>query len=225
MIILRSGKRYTPGVRFIIIGSLACVAALASSPYGRGRADDYITSVKKIRADRDREYRDPKQSPLEPGDITGFKGLSYFKITPGYRVRARFVRTPDEKKFGMPTTTGQTRVYLKYGELKFVVAGQARTLGVYQSESLSKTEKYKNHLLIPFTDLTNGKETYGGGRYIDFVIPTSEAVVLDFNLAYNPSCAYNPSYSCPIPPRQNHLDIKIKAGEKAYQKPHGGRRA
>lgn len=222
---MRSEKRFTPGLRFIILGSLACVAALTFSPDGQGRADDYINSVKKIRTDRDREYRDTKQSPLEPGDIDGFKGLSYFKAAPGYRVQARFVRTPDEKKFGMPTTTGQTRVYLKYGELKFVIAGRAQTLGVYQSESLSKTEKYKNYLLVPFTDLTNGKETYGGGRYIDFAIPTSEAVVLDFNLAYNPSCAYNARYSCPIPPRQNHLDIKIKAGEKAYRKPHGGRHA
>ena len=217
--------RFTPGVRVIILASLACITALTLSPHSQGWADDYVNSVKKSRADRDREYKDPKQSPLGPGDIAGFKGLFYFKVAPGYRVQARFVRTPDEKKFGMPTTTGRTRIYLKYGELKFVIAGQVQTLSVYQSESLSKTEKYKNHLLIPFTDPTNGKETYGGGRYIDFEIPKSEAVVLDFNLAYNPSCAYNPSFSCPIPPRENHLNLKIKAGERAYRKPHGGRRA
>ena len=70
---------------------------------------------------------------------------------------------------------------------------------------------------IPFTDLTNGEETYGAGRYLDFKIPESEKVIIDFNLAYNPYCAYNHSYSCPIPPKENNLNIKIEAGEKTFE--------
>ncbi len=170
-----------------------------------------------FRAQRDAEFRDPKTSPLETWEIAKFAGLNYFNIDPSFKVPANFVRTPNEKKFNMPTSSGTTKVYLKYGELIFKVRNREYKLGVYQSEVLAKTEKYKNFLLIPFTDQTSGKETYGGGRYIDFEIPSSEVVTLDFNLAYNPSCAYSSRYNCPIPPRENRLRTKIRAGEKVYK--------
>ena len=132
----------------------------------------------EFRAYRDREFRDPERSPLETWEVSRFKGLNYFNITPAF----------------------------------------------YQGEALSKTDEYKDYLLIPFTDTTNGKETYGGGRYIDFAIPASEMVTLDFNLAYNPSCAYSSRYSCPIPPRENRLKAEIRAGEKTYRS-HGKSRS
>jgi len=77
---------------------------------------------------------------------------------------------------------------------------------------------YKNHIFIPFTDLTNGEETYGGGRYIDATIPKGKSITLDFNYSYNPYCHYTEGYNCPIPPKENFLDIKIKAGEKIWKK-------
>lgn len=205
-------------VTLIVVSVFCCFTALSQPGDTHVRTEEYDNAVKKFRADRDREFRDPKESPLETNEVAHFKGLSYFKINPAYRVRARFIRTPDEKKFSMPTSTGSTKVYLKYGELKFGMADQEHTLAVYQSEALSQTEKYKNYLLIPFRDLTSGKETYGGGRYIDFAIPASDQVMLDFNLAYNPSCAFSSRFNCPIPPRENRLNVKIKAGEKIYQK-------
>lgn len=205
-------------VTLILVSAFCCFTALSQPSDSHVRVDEYDNAVKKFRADRDREFRDPKESPLETNEVTHFRGLSYFKIDPAYRVRARFIRTPDEKKFSMPTSTGSTKVYLKYGELKFVMADQQHTLAVYQSEALSQTEKFKNYLLIPFRDLTNGKETYGGGRYIDFAIPASEQLILDFNLAYSPSCAYSSRFNCPIPPRENRLNVKIRAGEKTYRK-------
>lgn len=174
--------------------------------------------VTEFRAERHQEFLDPKKSPLEPAEVPMFKGLKYFKIDSHLRLQALFVRTPNEKKFNMPTSSGITKVYLKYGELRFKLGNQPHSLGVYQSEALSQTEKYKNYLLIPFTDLTNGYETYGGGRYIDFEIPASELVMLDFNLAYNPSCAYSNRYNCPIPPKENRLQARIRAGEKVYSK-------
>ncbi|MGH9943994.1 MAG: DUF1684 domain-containing protein [Pyrinomonadaceae bacterium] len=212
-------KRHQRTAALIIFSALYCVNTLWLPTYSRARTDEQQSQVVKFRSEREKEFRDPKESPLEADEVTRFKGLSYFKIHPAYRVSARFTRTPDERKFGMPTSAGKTKVYVKYGELKFVLAGLEHTLGVYQSEALSQTEKYKNYLLIPFKDLTTGKETYGGGRYIDFEIPTSEQVTLDFNLAYNPSCAYSPRFNCPIPPRENRLNVKIKAGEKTYRKP------
>ncbi|GAC1446502.1 MAG: hypothetical protein NVSMB56_05800 [Pyrinomonadaceae bacterium] len=119
----------------------------------------------------------------------------------------------------MPTSNGKSKIHLKYGEIQFVLNGQGLFLSVYQNEKLAQTEKYKDYLLIPFRDATNGTETYGGGRYIDFEIPHSDVVTIDFNRAYNPSCAYNATrFSCPIPPKENQLKIRIEAGEKTFKK-------
>ena len=203
--------------RFVVTAAYVfCLAALITGKSQTKQDDD--RAVKNFRAERHREFSDPSKSPLEQNEVAGFKGLNYFDIDSRYRVEARFERTPTEKKFNMPTSSGSTKVYLKYGLVRFNLAGSERVLGVYQSEALSQTEKYKNYLLIPFTDATNGKSTYGGGRYIDFEIPSSSPVTLDFNLAYNPSCAYSTRFNCPIPPRENRLKTKVNAGEKRYNR-------
>ncbi|MFZ0060703.1 MAG: DUF1684 domain-containing protein [Pyrinomonadaceae bacterium] len=203
---------------------LFCVLSFTSflAPPGFGQLG--IGDPLEFRAYRDREFRDPERSPLETWEVSRFKGLNYFNINPAFKVRAAFARTPNEKRFNMPTSSGTTEVYVKYGTLSFRLGDYPYVLGVYQSEALSQTDEYKDYLLIPFTDATNGKETYGGGRYIDFAIPASEMVTLDFNLAYNPSCAYSSRYSCPIPPRENRLKAEIRAGEKTY-KSHGKARS
>ena len=200
-----------------ILQLLIPISAVLLAP-ASALAQDRKSRITEFRAERHKEFLDPEQSPLEPAEIPKFKGLKYFGINYELRLPAQFVRTPNEKKFHMPTSSGITKVYLKYGELRFQLGAQLLSLGVYQSEALSQTEKYKNYLLIPFTDMTSGDETYGGGRYIDFEIPAAEFVVLDFNLAYNPSCAYSNRYDCPIPPRENRLRARITAGEKVYRK-------
>jgi uncharacterized protein (DUF1684 family) len=104
--------------------------------------------------------------------------------------------------------------------LKFKLNGKDYFLNVYQSDAdvLAKFPEYKDILFVPFKDATNGKETYGGGRYIDIKMLSSKKVILDFNLAYNPSCAYGSDrYSCPIPPKENFLQVEINAGEKSYR--------
>lgn len=213
------GENLQTRTAMVIALSVLCFVITVLLPgYSRARTDELTSKVEKFRLKRDKEFRDPKESPLETAEVPHFKGLSYFKINPKFTVQARFIRTLNEKKFNMPTSSGITKVYLKYGELKFALAGHEHTLGVYQSEALSQTEEYKNYLLVPFKDQTSGKETYGGGRYIDFEIPASELVTLDFNLAYNPSCAYSNRFNCPIPPRENRVNVKIKAGEKSYRK-------
>jgi uncharacterized protein (DUF1684 family) len=175
--------------------------------------------VKVFRAGRDKEFRDKKESPLKDEDFSGFKNLNYFSVDKKFRVAADFVRTSDEKYFQMPTSAGKTKKYIKFGVLKFKLSGKDYSLNVYQAdaETLLKFPEYKDLLFVPFKDATNGKQTYGGGRYIDIKIPAGERVILDFNLAYNPSCAYGSDrFSCPIPPKENFLQVKVNAGEKSY---------
>ena len=130
-----------------------------------------------------------------------------------------FARTTDEKFFQMPTSSGITKKFIKFGVLKFKLNGKGQSLNVFQidPEIRAKFPEYADLLFVPFKDFTSGKETYGVGRYIDIKTPKGKKVTLDFNLAYNPNCAYgNDKYSCPIPPKENFLRVEIKAGEKSF---------
>ena len=121
----------------------------------------------------------------------------------------------------MMSTSGKTKQqYRVYGIIHFNLHDTAVSLTIYQSRSLMSSEKYKEHLFIPFTDLTSGRETYGGGRYIDLSISdiSNNTYIIDFNKAYNPYCAYTTGYNCPIPPKENDLSVAIKAGEMNYMK-------
>ena len=163
-----------------------------------------------------KEYADSLTSPLMAEDLVHFKGLDFYPITSDYVVSAKFVITKKEKPFKMKTSTARTPLYKKYGTLYFELEGKQLQLNVYQNIELSKKPGFKDYLFLPFSDLTNGKESYIGGRYIDFRIPKSDTVILNFNLAYNPYCAYNYKYSCPIVPLENDLDVAIKAGVKKF---------
>ena len=178
------------------------------------------TDVKTFRDGRDKEFRNKDESPLKAEDFPVFKNLNYFPVDKNFRVAADFTRTSDEKYFQMPTSSGKTKRFVKFGVLKFKLGGKDYALNVYQTdaETLKKFPEYADLLFIPFKDATGGKATYGG-RYIDIKTPTSGAkVILDFNLAYNPNCAYGSDrYSCPIPPSENFLQIEISAGEKNYK--------
>ena len=119
----------------------------------------------------------------------------------------------------MPTSSGITKKFIKFGVLKFKLNGKGQSLNVFQidPEIRAKFPEYADLLFVPFKDFTSGKETYGVGRYIDIKTPKGKKVTLDFNLAYNPNCAYgNDKYSCPIPPKENFLRVEIKAGEKSF---------
>ena len=121
----------------------------------------------------------------------------------------------------MATTTDRKPLYKEYGTLNFTLKGKACELTIYRSQDDLRDEKYKDYLFLPFTDATSSNESYGGGRYMD-VMTTSEntdgTIELNFNNTYNPYCAYNAKYSCPLTPRQNHLDIEIKAGIMIFEK-------
>lgn len=161
-----------------------------------------------------KEFTDSAKSPLPLYELSAFTGHEFFPVDLNYRVNARLVKTPNEKPFKMMTTQGQTQEYVKYGEARFSLQGKPYKLNLYQSTELSKTAEYKDYLFLPFKDLTNLMDTYGGGRYIDLRIPDSDNIVIDFNQAYNPYCAYNSIYSCPVPPKENTLETEIRAGIK-----------
>jgi uncharacterized protein len=179
-------------------------------------------AIKDIEAHRKKlngEMRDKEKSPLLPKDRKKFKGLNYYPIDLKYRVNAKFVRTENMGLFKMKTTTTRLPEYTKYGEVHFTLDDKPYVLEVYQSPDITKLDGYSDYLFIPFTDLTNGDETYEVGRYIEFRIPTTEDVIVDFNKCYNPYCSYGAGrYSCPIPPEANRLPVAIPVGEKKFKK-------
>jgi len=183
----------------------------------QGSDNDVINAVNAHRKEQEDTFRDAEKSPLDKKERRKFKGLKYYPIDTTYHVHAKFTKNETPVLFKMKTTTTRLPDYVKYGEVSFLLDGQEYKLEVYQSPDLMKRPGYEDYLFIPFTDETNGKETYDVGRYLEFRIPTSEDVVIDFNLCYNPYCSYSPNYSCPIPPEVNHLPREIRAGEKKYK--------
>ena len=176
----------------------------------------FMEEIHAFQEELNEEFSDSKTSPLTKDDLKKFKALPFFSADTTFRVDAKFVRTENQTPFIMPTTTSRQPVYEKYGEAHFTLMGKNIVLTIYQSHDLRKTEEYKDYLFLPFTDLTNGLETYGGGRYIGLTIPPGEEIIIDFNKAYNPYCAYNPKYSCPLVPRENHIELAIEAGVKKF---------
>lgn len=179
-----------------------------------------IKEIKTHRKTQKKGFLDPSKSPLPREEIKSFRGLHYFEIDLNFRVTAKFVRTENTPLFLMKTTTDRLPQYRKFGEVHFEIEDTPIVLEVYQSPEVSLRPGYEDYLFIPFTDQTNGMETYEVGRYIDLRIPASDEVdevVIDFNLAYNPYCAYNDRYSCPVPPAVNHIGMRIEAGEKKYR--------
>lgn len=164
----------------------------------------------------DKEYADPEKSPLTKEDIKTFMGLDFYPVSEKFVVNANFVKAQNEKVFKMKTTGKRLPEYVKYGELHFDLDGKKLKLNVYQNIEVSKKPGYEDHLFLPFSDLTCGKQSYIGGRYIDMSIPKSDKVLVDFNKAYNPYCAYNHNYSCPLVPLENDLDVEILAGVKKF---------
>ncbi len=188
---------------------LLCSVVNAQEKWSRTGVEDFQRTLNS-------EYIDPKESPLMKSDLATFKTLDFFPINEEFAVSARLVKSTNEKAFQMKTSTARLPIYKKYGELHFVLKGKAFVLNVYQNQDLIKTPGYEKNLFLPFSDLTCGKESYIGGRYIDMKIPESDTILIDFNTAYNPYCAYNHMYSCPLVPMENDLNIAIEAGVKKF---------
>ena len=175
-----------------------------------------IQAVSEFQKEMNEAFADSLESPLTAEDRVLFETLDFYPVNEKFIVEATFVKAKQQKPFKMKTSTDRTPMYKKYGDLHFEIDGKKFVLQVYQNIELSKRPGFKDYLFLPFSDLTCGKESYIGGRYIDMRIPTSEKVIINFNKAYNPYCAYNYKYSCPIVPLENDLDIAIEAGVKKF---------
>lgn len=164
-------------------------------------------------------FRNADTSPLTPENRSEFKGLEFFPYNHAFRVKATLERTPDAPVFEMTTTTDRRPKYRQYGILKFELQKQQLQLKVYQSQDLSDNPAFRKLLFLPFYDATTGQSTYGGGRYINLTMPEGDDIIIDFNEAYNPYCAYRDGFSCPITPLENNLQrVAIEAGTKDFKK-------
>jgi len=175
-----------------------------------------LVSSKEAQHKLNLQYADKEESPLTDADFKKFRSLDFYPIDLKYIIKADFVKNEFPVPFEMATTTDRKPIYQKYGELHFTLDSVTCILPVYQNMAKNIPEKYKNHIFVPFTDLTTGKESYGGGRYVDLELPFNQTVIIDFNKAYNPYCAYSHRYSCAVPPKENDLKVAIKAGVKKF---------
>lgn len=179
-------------------------------------------AVQRFREGRDELFRMHPQKPIEPDELASFKGLRYFDYDPAYRVPAHL--EPGDASELVIDTGGEDGAvtYRRIGKLLFTLGGEDCALTV-----LSLVQ-YAGGLFVPFRDRTSGRETYGGGRYLFDtakdtdglvleVTPGSPQVVIDFNFAYNASCAYSPRWACPLAPPENHLNVEVRAGELVYK--------
>ncbi|GAB3293234.1 DUF1684 domain-containing protein [Hymenobacter humi] len=204
-------------ILFTLLLALLSHFGQAQAPASRLDSLAHRDSVLEFQRNLNKEFSNPEESPLSPTERAAFQALPYYPTRYSYYVEAQLVRDSTSRPFAMETSTSRRPLYRKYGELRFVLQGQPMRLSVYQSADLLKRPGFEDYLFVPFTDLTNGHGSYGGGRYLDLRIPPAGTRVmqLDFNRAYNPSCAYNHGYSCPVPPAENRLPVAIPVGVRS----------
>ena len=169
-----------------------------------------MTELEDFRVEKDAFFRDDPHSPLLPEQRASFDGLSYYPENQALRIRARLETdgVDRDERIVMQTTTGDEQEYRRAGVVRFDVDGEATSITLYRSGDVEE-------LFLPFRDATSGRETYGAGRYLDVEPSDGDGLVsVDLNYAYNPNCAYNPAWSCPIPPAENWLTVPIRAGER-----------
>ena len=181
------------------------------------RHGNYLDSIYYLRQDKNILFADSTRSPFNEKEIEHFSSFRYFEPDTSFRITAEFIIDTSAPSFKMPTTTNRTPEYRIYGYLKFYINDTLCNLTVYQNIEYINHIEYGEFLFVPFTDRTNFSSTYEAGRYIDIEIPGMNSVVIDFNNAYNPYCAYSDRWSCPLVPYENHLEVDIKAGEKRYK--------
>ena len=202
----RDGKRYHTEAEVIATQQAQSNKAVVTG----------IQSILDFQEELNAEFSDPETSPLSIEALRTFDGLPFFNPDTTYQVWARLERSPQALVFDMPTTTDRLARERRYGVLTFNLNGADFQLEVYQSPDLIMQEGMEDYLFLPFADRTNGETTYDSGRYMDLRIPAGDSILLDFNRAYNPYCAYNVKYSCPIVPEVNRIETEVQAGVRYY---------
>lgn len=180
-----------------------------------GEQLSYRDSVLQHRQEIHEFMENDPQSPLPDSLKSNFPGLNYFDPDPAYKVSATIETIPGNIRISTPTSDGQIREYIKHSYATFELSGKQHQVTLLQPVE----EETGGSLFLPFGDLSNTVNTYGGGRYLDLEITNENSITIDFNLAYNPYCVYSSNYSCPLPPAENQLTVAIKAGEKNFELP------
>lgn len=191
-------------MRALAIAVLALLVGCSRPPAA------YPDQIAAWHAEKDRFMRESSDSPIPADKRATFPGLAYFPTDPAYRVPAALQPAQGAPAVEMPTSTGQRRKMRRVGNLTFTLNGQPLSLGAFVEAEESDTRR----LFVPFGDLTNGLETYPGGRYLDLERTPTGVYDLDFNRAYHPFCLFNSSYDCPYPPQESRLKLPIRAGER-----------
>ena len=166
-----------------------------------------MTELENFRAEKDDFFVSHPQSPLTPLQKRTFTGLRYFEENPALRLEVTVTPFPEREEIEIQTSTGDMRVYVRFGRFNLSVDGQEAELTIYETE---------HGFFLPFIDSLAGTETYPAGRYLDPELLPDGRFLVDFNLAYNPYCAYNDAWSCPLTPFENRLKVPIRAGEKIF---------
>ncbi len=195
---------------------LLLLGAKPDLPITKGEEDPMEHREEKLkifRTKRDQFFKEDPHSPLKEVDRKKFKGLLYYPINLRYAMTGSIERYPTEPKpiyANLPTNKERERKYVKYGRFKFRWEGKEYVLQIYRPLG-------GGEFFLPFKDKTSGTETYSDGRYL-YIEPISGGkVLIDFNRAYNPFCAYNEKYTCPFAPKENWLGTAIQAGEKRFR--------
>jgi hypothetical protein len=205
------------GSRFAICsGRSAVIASLALTIACTVKEVPYVDSINDWRATKDRFMQQSSDSPIPSERRASFPPLTYFPIEPEYRVPASLTVDRSNDVLEIPTSRGERRPHNRVGKLSFTLKGQLRTLTAF----VEVGQQDMKQLFVPFGDLTNGTETYPGGRYLELERTATGIYDLDFNRAFHPFCYYNPAYDCPYPPRENRLSIPIRAGERMERGGH-----
>jgi uncharacterized protein len=203
-------KRTRPALQIALLLAALTGACTSGPPAPDEDTGSYIKEVEGSRAEKDRVYgADSQTIPADKRAI--FLPLKYYPVDPALKVPAALRLSKDRPVFDMPTSTGTNRKMQRVGVLEFTLEGTQMSLAAFVEDGTQQITS----LFVPFADLTTGTETYAAGRYLDLKPTPTGFYVIDFNRAYNPTCAYNPTWECPYPPAENRLKVAIRAGEKA----------
>ena len=203
-------KLWLAGLALAILGLI--IYSLSGTQPAQVLDAAYVARLQAARRQKDQALHTAADSPIPDAQRPTFAGLRYFAPAAGFKVTARLTRQLVLLPQPLAMSLGQPEAYQRWGTAEFELNGQPQQLTLLQKPG-------DKQLFVPFTDPTNGKQTYGAGRYLDVALPPTESTeaALDFNQAYNPYCAYNHEYSCPKPPAENRLTVAVAAGEQAYQ--------
>lgn len=194
----------------LIVGLLTVISFSIYSLVLTAEVGDYAENLNAERTEKDIWLSNDFNSPFAKTN-TPFQRLEYYEPDQDYLITAKVIKSVSKEEVTLITNTGENQVYNVYGSAVFELNGSSHILKLLENEG-------REQLFLPFIDKTSGEETYGAGRYLDIDYPINNEIVIDFNRAYNPYCAYTGLYSCPFPPKSNILNVAIEAGEKTY--PH-----